>query len=72
MGHARRVEDRIRILCAKASISDGQELHKILAELRASIHQHANQVRMFAASALLAPGSKHDKRNRHQSPTGRV
>jgi hypothetical protein len=74
MGRARRLEDKIRLLCAKAAIADGeQDLHKILSDLRNALHQHAHKVRMFTASALLAkPGVKHDKRNRDVPPTGRV
>ena len=74
MGRARRLEDKIRLLCAKAAIADDQEdLHKILSDLRNALGEHAHKVRMFEASALLAkPGVKHDKRSSNVPPTGRV
>jgi hypothetical protein len=74
MGRGRRLEDKIRLLCAKAAVVNGQkDLHKILSDLRYALHEHAHRVRAFAASALLTqPGIKHDKRNREVPPTGRV
>jgi hypothetical protein len=50
----RRLDDRIRELCAKAvATEDSSELHDILQQLRASLHEHAKRLRKSALSRLF-------------------
>jgi len=49
----RRLEDRIRGLCAKAvATDDTAELRKVLEELRAAIHDHTKRLRKLAVSPV--------------------
>ena len=41
----RRLEDRIRELCAKALIARGPELHLILEDLKSALHEHSEPSR---------------------------
>ena len=64
--HARRLEDRIRELCA-LSISETEldALNEILQNLQSAVHQYTEQLRMRAASALVGvPGSTADRREK--------
>lgn len=50
----RRLEDRIRDLCAQAIAADGgPELDVIIPELRRAIHEHIERLRKKAAEKLL-------------------
>ena len=64
MGHARRLEDKIRLLCAKAvSEKEHSDVSGIVSDLQAALREHGQRVRKFAASALAMPnGSKSDRR----------
>jgi hypothetical protein len=64
MGHARRLEDKIRLLCAKAVMAkEHADASGIVSDLQAALRVHAQRVRKFAASALAMPkGSKPDRR----------
>jgi hypothetical protein len=47
----RRLDDRIRELCAKAVKSqDPAELHNIFSQLRAAIKEHAGRLRRLAVN----------------------
>jgi hypothetical protein len=50
----RRLEDRIRDLCAKAVIAGEPELGGLLSELKAALHEHAERLRRLAATKLTA------------------
>jgi hypothetical protein len=51
---SRRLEDRIRSLCAKAAAASG-ELNPILSDLKAALHIHTQRLRTMAASTLRPP-----------------
>ena len=48
----RRLEDRIRELCAKASTASDDETVEVLRELRRALHEHARHLRAMAAEKL--------------------
>ena len=50
----RRLEDRIRELCAKALTAQESELHAILSALRSALREHAERLRRLAASKLVS------------------
>jgi hypothetical protein len=52
----RRLEDRIRELCAKTVTSDDTEFRSVMSELRSAIHEHVEKIRTLAAS-ILSPES---------------
>jgi hypothetical protein len=64
MGHARRLEDKIRLLCAKAAEAhEHDNFCEIMSELQAALHEHAQRVRKVAVSVLAPPtGSQRDRR----------
>jgi len=52
----RRLEDRIRELCAKAvATKDFGEFHKALEQLRAAMHEHTQRLRKSAVNAPDRP-----------------
>jgi len=52
----RRLEDRIRELCAKAvKKQDPAELNKVLEELRAALREHTQRLRHSAVNPPLPP-----------------
>ncbi|HLW88079.1 MAG TPA: hypothetical protein VKR57_06265 [Terriglobales bacterium] len=51
----RRLEERIRKLCAHALVANEPELTIILAELRDALHKHALRLRQLTADQLVAP-----------------
>jgi hypothetical protein len=52
---ARRLEDRIRSLCAKAVAAGSGELNPILSDLKAALHEQTQRLRTMAASTLRPP-----------------
>lgn len=48
----RRLEDRIRELCAKAATASDAETAQVLQELRDALHEHARHLRALAAEKL--------------------
>jgi hypothetical protein len=52
---ARRLEDRIRSLCAKAVAAGSGELNPILSDLKADLHEHTQRLRTMAAASTLRP-----------------
>ena len=49
---SRRLEDRIRELCAKAVAAKDGDLDPTLAELREALHEHNVRLRKLAAAKL--------------------
>lgn len=47
---ARRLEDRIRDLCAKAVAAGSGELNPILSELKSALHEQTQRLRTMAAT----------------------
>ncbi len=50
----RRLEDRIRELCAKALTAQESELHAIFHALRSALREHIQRLRKLAAARLLS------------------
>jgi len=50
----RRLEDRIRELCAKTLIARGPELQATIAELKSALHEHTDRLRQVAALKLVS------------------
>jgi hypothetical protein len=50
----RRLEDRIRELCAKALTAQESELHAILSALRSALRAHAERLSKLAATKLVS------------------
>ena len=57
---SRRLEDRIRDLCARAVAPNTTNFTDTLAELRSALHEHVEQLRKLARQQLaLAKGAAH-------------
>ena len=50
---SRRLDDRIRELCAKASRASDSEVEEILRDLKAALAEHTRRLRKMAARNLL-------------------
>jgi hypothetical protein len=61
---ARRLEDRIRELCAHAAVAQEPELNTILSELQSALRKHTEQLRAKALERLVSGEPK----ERRQSP----
>jgi hypothetical protein len=62
--HSRRLDDRIRELCARVIASENSdELNLILPELRTAIHEATERLRLRAAATLMG-NSKPPKERR--------
>lgn len=63
----RRLEDRIRELCAQAiAAGDSADLDTIVAQLRAALHEHTRRLRVMAARLVSPPESPPlERRNRN-------
>jgi hypothetical protein len=46
------LEERIRLLCAKAVTAEESEIPEIFAELQAALHEHSQLVREMARATL--------------------
>lgn len=54
MARRRRLEDRIRELCARAVVTpESGELDEIFTQLRAALREHTDRLRHLAVSAPL-------------------
>lgn len=51
---ARRLEDRIRILCSKALAAQHSELDAIFLELNSALHEHTKRLRKMAVRRLAS------------------
>jgi GTP cyclohydrolase FolE2 len=62
----RRLEDRIRELCAKAATASDADTVQVLRELREALHQHARHLRALAAEKLTGgmQGPKEERRTK--------
>lgn len=52
----RRLEDRIRELCAKALIARGPDLASVLEDLKTALREHTERLRQVAALKLVSGG----------------
>lgn len=43
------IDERVRELCAKAAMAEGEEVEKVLKELRAALKEHERFVRQMSA-----------------------
>ena len=59
---SRRLEDRIRELCAAACQAAGAELDAILKKLQAALQEHNRRFRKLAADSLVTGGKKQKDR----------
>jgi hypothetical protein len=64
--HTRRLDDRIRLLCAQVTEASNEEVEAILQELLGAMHEKIERLRSFAASQLL--GRKPAKERRASPP----
>lgn len=56
MARRRRLEDRIRELCARAvAMPESPELDEIFRQLRAALHEHTERLRSLATKAPMPP-----------------
>lgn len=55
---ARRLEDRIRSLCAHALVAQEPELNVILSDLQGALHEHAERLRTNALARLFKGEAK--------------
>jgi hypothetical protein len=60
---ARRLEDRIRGLCAHALFAEGQELNDIVSELRSCLREHAKRLREKTLRRLASGEFKERRRS---------
>jgi len=60
---ARRLEDRIRELCAKAASAPAREAEVVLKELRLALAEHAKRLRRAAAQRFVGDGNFQEKRS---------
>jgi hypothetical protein len=49
---SRRLEDRIRELCAKAVAAPESDLEPVIGELKVALHEHTERLRKLAALKL--------------------
>jgi hypothetical protein len=60
--HTRRLDDRIRHLCARVTEASNGELEAVLQELLSAIHQKIERLRSLAAHQLLRRKPVTDRR----------
>ncbi|HZQ94708.1 MAG TPA: hypothetical protein VFA67_06835 [Candidatus Sulfotelmatobacter sp.] len=62
---SRRLEDRVRELCAKATAAEESEIVGILTELRETLAEHNRRLRKMAAQKLAGQekNQNHNKRS---------
>jgi hypothetical protein len=69
---SRRLEDRIRDLCAKAiSSSNNAEFHQVIEELRQALREHSKRLKVFAHAKFL-PGLPVQERRRSPAKTNHM
>ena len=49
---SRRIDDRIRDLCAKVASSEGNDYEPTISELNAALREHTDRLRKMAAESL--------------------
>ncbi len=60
--HTRRLDDRIRFLCAQVKEASNSQLETILQELLGAIHEKIERLRSLAAHQLLAGKGAKERR----------
>ena len=55
----RRLEDRIRELCAEALVAQESELDQTLSKLRSALHEHNGRIRKLVAARLDNAENRH-------------
>jgi len=60
--HTRRLDDRIRHLCAQVTEASNGELEGVLQELLSAIHEKIERLRIMAANQLLRRKPVRDRR----------
>jgi hypothetical protein len=61
---SRRLDDRIRSLCAKAASAPPAEAGEVLAELKEALAEHTRRLRKLAAKKLIEDDGWTEKRSR--------
>lgn len=56
---ARRLEDRIRELCAKVIVAREEDVGPAIAELKSALHEHNDRLRKLAATKLTRLEAAH-------------
>jgi hypothetical protein len=64
--HNRRLEDKIRHLCALAALANDEDAWLILSELRVLLRQHIDQLRTVAAAKLSGAKEVAERRDSSQ------
>jgi hypothetical protein len=59
---SRRLEDKIRDLCARALTAEAAELEGIFAELKSSLHEHSERLRQTMVTKLATKMSARAER----------
>jgi len=59
---SRRLDDRIRELCAKVTVASETELMPNISALKAALHEHTERLRKLAATKLVGSKSGQTKR----------
>ena len=57
----RRLEDRIRELCARAASSEDSEFPIVMSELRSAMHEHIRKIRTLAVRQLAGERPRGDE-----------
>jgi len=58
------LDDRIRLLCAKAASARDSEVEGVLEDLKAALAEHTKRLRRMAAQKLVGDGDFQEKRAR--------
>lgn len=61
--HSRRLEDRIRELCARVVDADDEDFEPLINNLKASLREHTGRLREFAATNLTRLKTPQQKRS---------
>jgi hypothetical protein len=58
---SRRLEDRIRELCAKVIVAHEEDVGPAIAELKCALHEHNDRLRKLAATKLTRLEASHTR-----------
>ena len=64
--HTRRLDDRIRHLCARVPAASNEELEKILQQLLEAVHEKVERLRILTAHQLLGRKPPKERRATHR------
>lgn len=62
--HTRRLDDRIRHLCARITEASNDQLEAILQELLSAVHEKVERLRGLVANQFLGGKTAKDRRTR--------